>query len=737
MQNVSPCISRRYLPPNKDRDVSYEILDEIKADFDAYNSKSYIAPYTSLLGPSGIGKSYAIQHIARKGIYVVYANLGDHDSMTYPRRSLLADRIALFQYRSPLTIYSECYVAASMVNVEICKDLKITPIAFFDMQAKVEFRGLQRDLQKSLDSLYWKSKTNVDEQGHPRIRSTDYPDDDFNYRSYIDPGLKEYKTNAHRAISKSFKEANSAEYVTSQPSASEDKLQAIICFDEARALLDTEHRPEPERDMKFRALRRALRHQTKIGEDTDDKRFFALFLDTTGRVSDFSPPTRDDLSLRYVDPETLDLFPPLYKIHGWDLFAVDDEEGWRQLYYSLEPSNSVRRLAYMRRLGRPLWGALCSMLSPDEVQNFAMKKIFRGHDEQTMTEIEALALLSYRINFDVRLPSIAKELTAGYMLCISSIDKTRSLLKTFQSSEPMLALCSQQKMSLESDSRLQIVRTLYSSIPKGTINTGDIGEIVAALILLFSFDRALPQGTFIPMKLSQFLESLLPDKVREKFADCMTQKEDLKRLWNDGYVFFNHFWRMERGQKPGVPTLRTAFYRGAALFPPPRYEGCDIIIPVLLPTEKKEMSYIVIQVKNRGDDVLGSSVKNEARNDLKACLKDLPDTAHIGLMLALRSKIGEDAEIVYPLARHDQAPELRSSSKTPSGKYRFDDKNRVIAAIVGTSFDLYPGLVHPNDDRNKPSSSSDMLHILKALLELGGTSEDNSAYSAAYMPPSG
>lgn len=66
-------------------------------------------------------------------------------------------------------------------------------------------------------------------------------------------------------------------------------------------------------------------------------------------------------------------------------------------------------------------------------------------DKQTVTEIEALALLSSWINFDVRLPSIAKELTAGYMLCISSIDKTRVLLKTFQSSEPMLALFSQQK----------------------------------------------------------------------------------------------------------------------------------------------------------------------------------------------------------------------------------------------------------------------------------------------------
>lgn len=154
------------------------------------------------------------------------------------------------------------------------------------------------------------------------------------------------------------------------------------------------------------------------------------------------------------------------------------------------------------------------------------------------------------------------------------------------------------------------------------------------------------------------------------------------------------FWRMEQGQKPGVPTSWTAFYRGAALFPPPRYAGCDIIIPVLLPTEKKEMSYIVIQVKNRGDDVLGSSVKNEFRNDLKACLTDLPDTTHVGLMLALRSKIGgEDADIVYPLARHDQAPELRSSSKTPSGKYRFDDENRVNRSDCGGEFRSLPGVL--------------------------------------------
>lgn len=32
--------------------------------FDECTSEPYLAPYTSLVGPSGVGKSYAIQHIS-------------------------------------------------------------------------------------------------------------------------------------------------------------------------------------------------------------------------------------------------------------------------------------------------------------------------------------------------------------------------------------------------------------------------------------------------------------------------------------------------------------------------------------------------------------------------------------------------------------------------------------------------------------------------------------------------
>lgn len=33
----------------------------------------------------------------------------------------------------------------------------------------------------------------------------------------------------------------------------------------------------------------------------------------------------------------MDLFPPIYKINTFDIFAVDESKGWTQLYSSLRP----------------------------------------------------------------------------------------------------------------------------------------------------------------------------------------------------------------------------------------------------------------------------------------------------------------------------------------------------------------------------------------------------------------
>lgn len=46
------------------KDATGPVLEQVRAYCDAYNSADYIAPYTVLVGPSGTGKSFAIQELA-------------------------------------------------------------------------------------------------------------------------------------------------------------------------------------------------------------------------------------------------------------------------------------------------------------------------------------------------------------------------------------------------------------------------------------------------------------------------------------------------------------------------------------------------------------------------------------------------------------------------------------------------------------------------------------------------
>lgn len=82
--------------PENQRDASRLLVSKINKYFEAYTSDSYLAPYTSLVPRGGVDKSYAIEHMARKGIYVIYASFADRGSSTYPRRSRLAGETSDF-----------------------------------------------------------------------------------------------------------------------------------------------------------------------------------------------------------------------------------------------------------------------------------------------------------------------------------------------------------------------------------------------------------------------------------------------------------------------------------------------------------------------------------------------------------------------------------------------------------------------------------------------------------------
>jgi len=104
------------------------------------------------------------------------------------------------------------------------------------------------------------------------------------------------------------------------------------------------------------------------------------------------------------------------------------------------------------------------------------------------------------------------------------------------------------------------------------------------------------------MKLARLVEfSFGSDSaVLAEVVNRMNDNDSLQALWEQGRIFFNHFVRLSGPSTHA--SLRRAFHRGAALFPPSAFKGCDIIVPVYFPvTDTIAISYY--RSKNRRNDV--------------------------------------------------------------------------------------------------------------------------------------
>lgn len=218
--------------------------------------------------------------------------------------------------------------------------------------------------------------------------------------------------------------------------------------------------------------------------------FFALLLDTTSKVANFSPPLTSDRSQK-VKRDTGQLFPPLYAINTISVFAKDSQKR--------HPDGSEEATLDLFHYGRPLWGALISSgESLSDVMELARQKL-EGRGPSYL-----LALLSYRLSFYIANNAIAEDLVSGWMRCILYINEGRDMLITSQPSEPILSHTSVVLMS-DPVTRYQVLRQFARISFEGSINAGDLGEIVAAMILFLRTTRfsTTKQIAFRPPSLSR------------------------------------------------------------------------------------------------------------------------------------------------------------------------------------------------------------------------------------------
>jgi hypothetical protein len=128
------------------------------------------------------------------------------------------------------------------------------------------------------------------------------------------------------------------------PYRTNTRLDAVICFDEARGLMSTDGQLQVKTSTMFRSMRRAL----KDFYEKTDKKIFCLTMDTVSRVSSFAPPNTNDESLRTFEEfegTTLELFPPIYCIDSMDLIpfsrVVDHKNTESYIAYKLMAFNNT------------------------------------------------------------------------------------------------------------------------------------------------------------------------------------------------------------------------------------------------------------------------------------------------------------------------------------------------------------------------------------------------------------
>lgn len=694
---VASAFHREERPTPDGRLTSKGIYTKIIQYYKDYPQGKHLAPYTSVVGPSGIGKSFIISQMAHGyGMYVVYSNFAERGMLPYPERSAIADILPYGGTRAAKACFWESYLMVAMCDVELCRRVEVSPGGFYHLQTMKAYRDYQENFSDRVSSFFLSYK-DEDSQGSKRNRRTKLAE---LLSANVEASEKKFESWRERLDKSNHNEKSTG--VTGK-----DVPNALICLDEARVLIDEEG------SILFRSFRDAIRSRfsrtSKKGNLNPSKPqgdFFALLLDTTSTVANFSPPLTSDRSQK-VMRDTGQLFSPLYAIDTINVFAKDSQRR--------HPDGSEEATLDLFYYGRPLWGALISSgESLSDVMELARQKL-EGRGPTYL-----IALLSYRLSFYIANNAIAEDLVSGWMRYILYINKGRDMLITSQPSEPILSHTSAVLMS-DPVTRYQVLRQFARISFEGSINTGDLGEIVAAIILFFTYDQVSHnEANSFPAAVSfeGFLAALLGSQVTDNIMKCSSTDVEMSPICFDGQVFCNQFFKQEK--YPTKKTLEDAFLRGAGIILPDNFPGADLLIPIKLPGGG--MSFFGIQVKNRVDDLYSGFLKDETiRSFLKAAKALNSDMPFIGLTMALRrdkhANKGQSQSVGLVDPPKPTGHDTRSrSAATSSAEYKWPKKNkRILILAVGLEESVYPGITSCRGEKSQESEA--ILPLLKRLLD--------------------
>jgi hypothetical protein len=633
-------------------DAEDTVLDTVSALRDymkSYTIKKgdWVAPYTSIVTSSMMGKSRHMKEVANHlpSVYICLRN--DNRSYGYPHRSpgivewLSTGAAGIL--KQPVSEYYFCFstlkwsafilstiriLTGWISNGEFFESLGMSNRTdeMFEFRWFWQFFGEPPDKSKLVK--FWsevQEATALMLRQHPSgLAAHSY----FQKRHVDDVKI------AFRELWKCF----GNEHMDPQ-------LPLILIFDEARTLCDheayngvriyEEHtinfrepvtfpkpahaQPTPFRSFSnFYALRRALRYFSATTKDIPQ--IFAVFTDTTSRITNFQPTSSTDPSMRVPSlPEVgKKQFPPIFVFSSVDVYSrvlnkpmcvsnpdeIADPErllkfgraGWYATYSHGNASHKAERNSTNAVLNMATSKLICAPY------NLEVNPFLAPFPLSPSNLIKLLAIIAPRLALTIGAYTLeSSELIASHLAILTRTDDERHFFRMVYPSEPLVAEVSAQ---LTHDNGWgHPLSALVHYVKGGIVCAGFKGELVTKIVCLMAMDKALSsidtpedQWTFSrPVLVSQFLNHLIvPLHNHSTFCEGLhgvrdpdhviggTLNVDDKKLQSflGGYVFFNHFIRVEVNLS--YPMLVHAWNRGAAIMCMTNTKGIDYVIPVML-----------------------------------------------------------------------------------------------------------------------------------------------------------
>jgi hypothetical protein len=684
-----------------------ETVSELREYMDLYSAAKghWVAPYTSFVTSSMMGKSRHMKEVANNLPSVYICLRGEVRGYGYPRRSPSIAEWSLTGaatiLEKPVREYHSCFSTFRWSAFIVSTIYKLatwiddgrffTSLGINDWKAqKLEFAWLWKFFAEPPNSCklqdFWHE---VQKATSSMLLS--YPDG-ISAHTYFQKGHASDVENALKQLRRCF----------ARHQIDDNSLPLIMIYDEARTLCDHEayngtriyeehainfHEPkEPPKYVRdnampfrsfsnFRALRRALRYLS--ARTSDVPRIFAVFTDTTSRITNFQPTSWNDPSLRVpsLPGPGEHQFPPIFVFSSVDVYSrvlndpmcISNPEyvadpnrllkfgraGWYSAYFH----GNASRKANLPQSYSILSTATSKLLSTSDLH--LQQNPFNAHLPLTPANlIKLIAVLAPRLALTIGPYTLeASELIASHLAVLTKTDDERHFLRTVYPSEPILAEVSARLT--HTYGWANPLSALVHYVQGGIVEAGFKGELITKIVCLMAMDKALsqipvPENRWQysrPIPVSDFLNHLIaPLRGYSTFSEGLKGVQDRDNILRGtlniddkklqrflrGYVFFNHFIRVD--VKLSYAMLVHAWNRGAAIMCMTNTKGIGHVIPVMLDTNgdvifgplhgpwekehiqqaRQHISYILINSKNyaSGQDQIRAAwaAKFSARN---------------------------------------------------------------------------------------------------------------------------